>query len=178
MGCVHDYMGVIPYLGVPFNLWVDKSKDFLSVQFITLANVLGCNIVPFAVAAHRSLITERYLNRPRVIVNKLIIDHLSASLTLIIDYANLAMSHTFEFEGFFSAIPAFGAQPCLPPGNHKQQPQSSLNRMDLMSTGRRAYEAVVCNPRVRLAMNTSSPDEHVPDFAAGDEVLLFREKKC
>lgn len=170
-------MWVIPYLGVPYNLWVDQAKAFLSTQFTTLANVLGCNIVPIAVEAHWSLIAERYHDPLRRIVNKLIIDHPAAPLSLIVDYANLAMSHTVGPEGFTPAILAFGAQPRLPLGNYEQQPQSSLNRMDLMTTARREYEAIVSSLRVKRAINTSAPNEEVVDISPGNEVLVYREKK-
>lgn len=168
---------VIPYLGVPHNLWVDQAKAFLSTQFTTLANVLGCNIVPIAVEAHWSLIAERYHDPLRRIVNKLILDHPTAPLNLIVDYANLAMSHTVGPEGFTPAILAFGAQPRLPIGNYEQQPQSSLNRMDLMTTARREYEAIVAGLRAKRAMNTATPNEIVADISPGDEVLVYREKK-
>ena len=72
---------VIPYLGVPYNLWVDQAKDFLSVQFKTLANSLGCNLTPIAVEAHWSLIAERYHDTIRRITKKLVLDQPAASLT-------------------------------------------------------------------------------------------------
>lgn len=128
---------VIPYLGAPYNLWVDQAKSFLSVQFKTLANSLGCNLVPIAVEAHWSLIAERYHDPIRRITRKLVLDHPAAPLDLIVDYANLAMSHTIGPEGFTPAILAFGAQPRLPIGDYDQQPQTVINRMDLMTTARR-----------------------------------------
>lgn len=83
---------VLPYLDVPYNLWMDQSKLFLSVQFKTLASSLGCNHVPIAVEAHWSLITERCHDPLRRISNKLIVEHPAAPLQLLLDYANLAMS--------------------------------------------------------------------------------------
>lgn len=58
----------------------------------------------------------------RRIPNKLFIDHPSAPLNLIIDYANLAMSHTVGPEGFTPAILSFGAQPSLPIGQYDETP--------------------------------------------------------
>lgn len=105
-------------MGVPFNLWVDQAKSFLSAQFTALANSFGCNLIPIAVEAHWSLIAERYHDPLRRIVNKLLIDHPTATFSLIIDYANLAMSHTIGPEGFTPAILSIGAQPRLPVGNY------------------------------------------------------------
>lgn len=168
---------MIPYLGVPHNLWVDQAKSFLSTQFTTLANVLGCNIVSIAVEAHWSLIAERYHDPLRRVVNKLFLDHPAAPLNLIVYYANLAISHTIGPEGFTPAILAFGAQPRLPIGNYDQQPQTSLNQMDLMTTARREYEAIIAGLRAERAIHTSSPNEIVADITPGDEVLVYREKK-
>lgn len=76
-------MWVIPYLGVPYNLLVDRAWAFLSTQLTTLAYVLECKVVPVAVEAHWTLIAERYYDALRRIVNKLIVDHPAASLSLI-----------------------------------------------------------------------------------------------
>lgn len=43
---------VLPYLGVPYNLWVEQANLFLSVQFKTHGPSLGCNLIPSAVEAH------------------------------------------------------------------------------------------------------------------------------
>lgn len=168
---------VVPYLGVPFNLWVDQAKAFLSVQFKTLANSLGCNLVPIAVEAHWSLIAERYHDPLRRISMNLITDHPAAPLQLIIDYANLAMSHTIGPEGFTPAILAFGAQPRLLVGNYKQQPQTVTNRMDLMTTARREYESIVSQLRIRKALHTNLPNEQAQHLTPGTEVLVYREKR-
>ena len=149
----------MPYLGVPFNLWVDQAKAFLSTQFTALANSLGCNLIPIAVEAHWSLIAERCHDPLRRIANKLIIDHPSALLSLIIDYANLAMSHTIGPEGFTPAILAFGAQPRLPVGNYNQMPQTCVNRMDLMQVARKEYESIVSTLRLRRALHSATPNE-------------------
>lgn len=113
---------VIPHLGISHYLWADQAKAFLSVQFATLENALGCGIIPIAVEAHLSLIAEWYHDPLRPIANKLIVEHSAAPLQLIIDYVNLAMSHTVGPEGFLPAILAFGAQPRLPIENYEQQP--------------------------------------------------------
>lgn len=167
---------VIPYLRVPYNLWVDQAKSFLCVQFRTLAPTLECTLVPIAVEAHWSLIAERYHDPLRRIANKLIVDHPSAPLSLIIDYANLAMSHTIGPEGITLAILAFGAQPRLTIGEYTQQPQTVINRMDLMTTARREYEAIVSQLRIRRVMNTAGPNESFIEISPGDEVLVYREK--
>lgn len=73
---------VIPYLGVPFNVWVDQAKAFLSTQFISLANSLGCNLIPIVVEANLSLITERYHDPLMRIINKLLLDYPAAPLSL------------------------------------------------------------------------------------------------
>ena len=175
--CTFMTMWVVPYLGVPYNLWVDQAKAFLSVQFKTLANSLGCNLVPIAVEAHWSLIAERHHDPLRRIVNKLIVDHPAAPLPLIIDYANLAMYHTVGPEGFTPAILAFGAQPRLPIGNYDQLPQTVTNRMDLMNIARREYEAIVAQLRIKRALHTTPPNESTVNFTPRDEVLVYREKK-
>lgn len=105
---------VISYLGLSCNLWLDQAKVFLSVQFKALASSLDCNLVPIAAESHWSLITKQYHDPMRRIGNKLSIDQLLAPHSLIIDYANLAMSHKIRPERFAPAILAFGAQPRLP----------------------------------------------------------------
>ena len=147
----------------------------MSVQCKTLASSLGCNLVPIAVEAHWSLIAERYHDLLRRIANKLTVDHPSALLHLIVDYANLAMSHTVGPERHTPAILAFGAQPRLPIGQYAQQPQTVINRMDLMSTARREYEAIVAQLRICRAMNTAPPKESVVNVNPGDEILVYRE---
>lgn len=128
---------VIHYLGLPYNSWVDQAKSFLSAHFNALANSLGCNIILIAVDAHWSLIAERYYDHLRRIVDKLIVGHPTAPLSLIVDYANLAMSLTVGIEGLAPTILAFGAQPRLPVGNYKQLPQTCTNIMNLMQTARK-----------------------------------------
>lgn len=128
---------ITPYLGVPSNLRIDEAEAFLSIQFTTLAIVFGCSIVPVAVEEHWSHIAERYHDSLRRGVNKLILDHSMASLNLIVNYANQAMLHIVGPERLTPTILAFCAQFRLPIGNCKQQPQTSLNRMDLMTTARR-----------------------------------------
>lgn len=100
----------------PFNLLVDKVKVFLSAHLNSLANSLGCNLIPIAVEAHLSLIAERYDDPLKIIVDKLMIDNPTALLSLIVDYANLPMSYTVGPEGFTPAIIAFESQPWLPVG--------------------------------------------------------------
>lgn len=100
---------VAPYLGVPYHLWVDQAKSFLSVKFKSLASSLGCHLMPIAVEAHWSLIAERYHDPLRRIANKLSVDYPTAPLYLILDYANLAMSHNIDPGGFTPPILAFGA---------------------------------------------------------------------
>lgn len=112
---------VLPYLGVSYNLWVDQAKSFLCVQFKTLANSLGCNLISIAVEAHWSLIAERHHDPLRRITRKLILDHSAAPFDLVVDNGNLAMSHTIGPEGFTPAILAFDAQPRLPVVIYDQQ---------------------------------------------------------
>lgn len=168
---------VAPYLGVPHNLWVNHAKAFLSTQFNSLANSLGCNLIPVAVEAHWSLIAERYHDPLHRITQKLILDHPSAPLDLVLDYANLAMSHTVGPEGFTPAILAFESQPRLPIGNYIQQPQTVVNRMDLMSSARREYEAIVSGLRVLRALHAAKPNEATQELTPWDEVLVYRENK-
>ena len=174
--CVFMTIWVTPYLDVPFNLCVDQAKAFFSVQFKTLANFLGCNLVPIAVEVHWSLIAERYHDPLRRIVQKRIVDHPAAPLSLIVDYANMAMSHTIRPEGFTPAILAFGTQLRLPIGNYDQQPQTVLNRMDLMTTARREYEAIAAQLLIRRALHSAFPNESTATLTSGDEVLVYREK--
>lgn len=110
---------VAPCLGVPYHLWVDQAKAFLSKQFKYLASSLGCNLIPIAVEAHWSLIAERYHAPLRRIIEKCTIDHPGAPLELVVDYANMAMSHTIGPEGFNPVTSAFGAQPRLPIGQYE-----------------------------------------------------------
>lgn len=87
------------------------------------------------------------------------------------------MLHTIGSGGITSAILAFETQPQLPIGNYEQQPQTLLNRIDLTSTARREYEAIIAGLRAKLAMNTSAPNELVANITPDDEVLVCREKK-
>lgn len=148
---------VILYLGVPQNLWLDQAKAFLSTHFTTLATVFGFKIFPIAVEAHWSLIAERYHDPLRLIVNKLIFDHPAAPLNLVVDYANLALSHTVGLEGFKPGILAFGGQPRLTIG---------------------IYEAIVVGLRAKLTMNTATPNAIVADITPGDEVLASVRKSA
>lgn len=168
---------VIPYLGVPTNVWVDQAKAFLSAEFKECLESLGCKVIPIAVEAHWSLICERYHDPLRRIVQKLRAEHPEAPLDLLVDYANMAMSHTVGPEGFTPAILAFGAQPRLPIGNYEQMPQSVLNRMDLMTLARREYEAIVAKLRIRKALQVTTPNESSFFIKPGDEVLVYRKKK-
>lgn len=43
--CTFLKIWVTPYLGVPYNLWVDQAKAFLSVQFKTLVNAPLCPLL-------------------------------------------------------------------------------------------------------------------------------------
>lgn len=114
---------VIAYTSVPFNLWFDKAKSFLSVQFTSLVNALEFNLVPVSVEADWSLIAKQYYDLLRRITQKLRVEHPTPPLSLITDYSNLAMSHTFGPEGFTPAIRAFGTHPRLLISNYEQQPQ-------------------------------------------------------
>lgn len=167
---------VIPYLGVPFNLWVDQAKSFLSVQFTALANALGCNLIPIPVEAHWSLIAEHYHDPLRRITQKVLLGYPQAPLSLVIDYVNLSMSHTVGPEGFTQSIFAFGAQARLPISNYEQQPQTSTNRMDFMQISRREYEPIVAKLRIRRALHSASPNKTAIDLTPGSEVLVYREK--
>ena len=174
--CVFMTIWVATYLGVPFNLRVDQAKAFLSVQLKTLANSLGCNLVPIAVEAHWSLIAKRYHDPLQRIVQKRITDYPAAPFSLIADYANMAMSHTLGPEGFTAAILAFGTQPRLPIGNYDQHPQTVLNRMDLMTTAKREYEAIAAQLRIRRALHSAFPNDSTATLTPGDEALVYREK--
>lgn len=61
--------------------------------------------------------------------------------------------------GLPSAMLEFGAQPRLVIGNYNQQPQTSVNLMDLMSTARRGYEAIVSVIRPCRELHTATPNE-------------------
>lgn len=119
---------------------------------------MGCNILPISVEAHWSLISELY-NGPIISVTKtLLVDHHQAPLSLVIDYAILAMSHTVGPKGFNPVILAFGAQPLLPIRNYEQLPQVSINRMDLTQISRREYEPIVAKLRIRHDLHSASPN--------------------
>lgn len=160
-----------PYLGVPFNLWVYQAKSFLSNQFTTLVNILGCNLIPISVEAHWSPIAERHNESLRRISQKLMLENRAAPLALILDYSNLSMSHTVGSEGFTRAILEFGAQLLLPIRNCTMLPQTAVNRMDLMTTSRREYEGVVAALRVLRALHAATPNDTFRELTPGDEVL-------
>lgn len=102
------------YLCVPYNLWLNQAKYFLSVQFKTLAPSLCSNFISISVEAHWSLIAETYHDPNSRIVNKLSDHHDNLPLNLIISFANRARLHTIRPENFTPAISAFGAQLRLP----------------------------------------------------------------
>lgn len=169
----------IPYLGVQYHLWVDQAKSFRSFQFHALKCALGCKEFPVAVeSVHWSLIAERYPKLLRRISHKIITEHPTAPLYLIIDYANLAMSHMIGSEWFTLNILAFGAQPHLPICDYSQQPEATTNRIELMAYAHRDYEATVTAIRVKHALHTAPPHEVVINIRPGNEVLVFRDKKA
>lgn len=86
------------------------------------------------------------------------------------------MSHPIGPEGFTPAILAFSKQPRLPIGENYQLPQTVTNRMDLMTTARREYEAIVSGLRESRAMNLNSPNKSVHELTIGDRVLLYTKK--
>lgn len=77
---------------------------------------------------------------------------------------------------FTPAILAFGAQPRLPIDEYNQMLQNLTSRMDLMIAAHREYEAIVAALHIRLAMNTTSPNESTQTASTGDEVLVYRER--
>lgn len=87
------------------------------------------------------------------------------------------MSHTVSPEGFKPAIPVFRAQPRVPIGNCEQQPQTVINRMDLMQIARREYELIITKLRIIRPPHSASPNEAALNFNPGAEVLLYREKE-
>lgn len=88
------------------------------------------------------------------------------------------MSHTVGPAAFSPAILSFGSQPRLPIGNYEQQPQTSLNCMEVTTTARCKYEAIVAGLRAKCAMSTVTPHEIVAHSTPGDEVLVYREKNA
>lgn len=47
--------------------------------------------------------------------------------------------------------------------------------MDLMTTARREYEAIVSQLRIRRALHSALPNEAAASLTPGDEVLVYRE---
>lgn len=167
---------VVLSVGAIYNLWVDQAKACHSTQFKSLANMLAYNLIPIDVELHWSLIAERCHDPLRRIANELFTGHPHAPLSLIIDHANLAVSHTRSPEVFTTAILAFGTQLCLPVGNFYQQPQPVTNRMDLMSIKRTKYAAIVSALRVCKALRSATPKETVRDITSRKEVFIYHEK--
>lgn len=115
----------------------------------------------FAVETHWSFFAKSCHEVLQRVENELSVDYPSAALTLLIDYANLATSHTMGPDGFTSAILALGPQPRLLTAEYKQMPQTDTNGMNLTTSERRDYEAIVSQLCVSCAMNTASPNESV-----------------
>ncbi len=145
--------------------------------FVMLSNALGSNIVPVAVEAHWSLIAERYHDPFRRVVRKLQVDCPDLRLDILVDYANLVMSHTMGPEGFSPALLAFGAEPRLPIGDITQVPVTVAQRMEVASIARREYESTVARMRVQKAMSSPAPHERFLLVNPGDRVLAYGEKK-
>lgn len=166
---------IISYFGVPYNLWVDEAKVFLSLQSIAFLRTPGCALVPNTAEAHQPLIAEPNYQASRTVVNKPIVDHAAASLSLSVDYAISPMAHLAEPEGFTPAILACGAQLCLLVGDQDQQPQTVTNSIYLMSIARREYESIVAQRRVRRALHTAPPNKTAFAPTPRDGCLVYRE---
>jgi len=90
----------IPYLGMPTNVWVNQAKAFLFLEFKNDMEFLRSKLIAIGVEAHRSLISERYPDPIYRFVQMMRAEHMHAPLDLLVDYANMAMSHTVVPEGF------------------------------------------------------------------------------
>lgn len=127
-----------PYRGVPCNQWVDEAKEFLSAKFSTLANDLPEKLflLPWKETGYSSLsgITIhffvlspkfQYITRgaPR-----------SVSFLIMLAWPCITI---VDHKRFTPAILGFEAQPCIPVDNYDQKPQSSINRVDLMTSEKR-----------------------------------------
>ncbi len=110
---------------------------------------MGSNIVPAAVEAHCSLIVERYHGPLRRVLLKLRVDCPDLPLDVLVDNANLVISHTMGPECFAPALLAFDAEPRLPTGDLAQVPVSVAQRMEVAAIARREYESVVARIRVK-----------------------------
>lgn len=168
---------VCPYLGAPRNIWVDQAKQFIYGLFVILCNSLGSKIKPVYVEAHWSLVVERYHEPLRRVVRKLKTDRPSVPLHILVDYANIVISHTMGPEGFTPALLAFGAEPRIPIPNLSQVPVSVNQRMAVAEIARREYENIVAKMRVQKAMSSPTPNERFLMINPGENVLAYREKK-
>lgn len=120
--------------------------------------------------------SERYHGPLRRISKKLLMNYPLAPLSLILDYAILAVLHTMRPEGSTLAILAFETQPRIPIGNYDQQPQTVANRMDLMQISRREYETIVARLLIRRALYSAPPNRTSFEFTPRSAVLVYREK--
>ncbi len=105
-------------------MWADRAKKFIYGIFVLNSNSLGSNIVPVAVEAHCSLIVERYHGPLRRVLLKLRVDCPDLPLAVLVDNADLVISHTMGPEVFAPAILVFDAEPRLPIGDLAQVPVS------------------------------------------------------
>lgn len=97
-------------------------------------------MVPIAAQIHFALITERYHDPLRCVLNKLITYHPTAMLHFILHFTSLPMSHIVGPEAYRTAIFALEVQPGLRVCNYEQQSQSATARKTSMIGARSQYK--------------------------------------
>lgn len=84
----------LAHLIVPYNLQVDRGKDVLSTQLVVLSNSVVRTLITIAVKAYWSINGENSDDSLGCRKRSFIVNHPHASLALVIDYANLLISHS------------------------------------------------------------------------------------
>lgn len=166
---------ILPYLGPPYTIWVDQAKAFLSKEFKSMTETLGCTLKPVATEAHWSLIVERHHGPLRQVYNRLRIDYPHVDMQVLLDYSTMTINNTAGPENFSPALLAFGAQPRLPIGDHHQAPQTVRERFDIAMKARAEYEVIVTRKRLQRASSSFPPNERFLNCIPGDDLLVFRE---
>lgn len=96
---------------------MDQGKASFSVYFKAAASALECNLILVPIEGHWSFIVERYHDQLKTIMKNLQTIYPDVPLQIMVDYANMTISHTIGPEGHKAAIFTFGAQQIVPIGN-------------------------------------------------------------
>lgn len=167
---------VLLYPGTPFELWMDQAKEKLSTYFKAVITALGGYLVPVSIG-HDDLNLSSITMIPLLHIRKrLRCSFPNVVLDVLLDYANIALSHTIRREGPTPAILALKPQLFLPIKNYEQQPQPLIPCMDLASVTRVRWKPSTQNYTHELHSNTILQMKvHLASFSGTRVLSIFRK---